>query len=70
MSKDNDLSFPFLSPQLIAALDARFPNRCPRLAQTDREIWFEAGQRSVVEILKETLKRQQNNIMSADNGLV
>ena len=42
-----------MAPQTIGEfidfLDHLYPNRCPDLHDTDREIWFRCGQRSVVE---------------------
>lgn len=37
---------------LIAALDALYPARPPRLTDSDRQVWYDAGARSVVEFLK------------------
>lgn len=36
---------------LIAYLENQFPSRPPSLKDNDREVWFKAGQRSVVEHL-------------------
>lgn len=44
---------------LIDHLDHLFPNRCARLTDTDREVWFNAGARSVVDLLK-TLVRESD----------
>ena len=35
--------------ELVDLLDRLYPNRCPDLHDTDREIWYSVGQRSVVE---------------------
>jgi hypothetical protein len=43
---------------LIEALDKLYPARPPRLAATDREVWFEAGQRAVVDHLISLRDRQ------------
>lgn len=51
--------FPPLSPDLIEALAERFPNRCPTLKNTDREVWWNAGAASVVEWLHLEHQRQQ-----------
>lgn len=40
-----------VSDDLIDHLDKAFPSRCPALDTPDREIWFRAGQRAVVEHL-------------------
>ena len=35
--------------ELVDLLDRLYPSRCPSLHDTDREIWYSVGQRSVVE---------------------
>lgn len=42
---------PVFSVDLIEQLDKEYPNRWPRLNESEREIWFKAGQRSVVDKL-------------------
>jgi hypothetical protein len=42
--------------KLVEWLDTVFPDRWPRLSESDRHIWFAAGQRSVVALLKARLK--------------
>lgn len=44
---------------IIDHLDHLYPSVPPRLADTDREVWFKAGQRAVVDALIE-LKRKQD----------
>lgn len=48
---------PIFSVDLIDELDKEYPNRWPSLNESDREIWFKAGQRSVVDKLI-ALKRE------------
>ena len=43
---------PYKLEDLIDELDKIFPNECPDIKLTDREVWFKAGQRSVVQWLK------------------
>jgi hypothetical protein len=50
---------PRLSEQLIAALAAQFPERAADLDWNEREIWFKAGQVSVVRWLATQLEEQQ-----------
>ena len=42
-----------MAPETIAEfidlLDRLYPDKCPGLHDTDREIWYACGQRSVVE---------------------
>ena len=44
---------PVITDELIFALDQIFPNRHPDLSLSDREVWYRAGQRFVVDYLIE-----------------
>ena len=60
--KTNDVPpMPLLKETLVEALDNRFPQQSADLQWTDREVWFKAGQRSVVEFLIKTLKEQEED---------
>jgi hypothetical protein len=52
-------NFPHVTKALVDRLDSLFPNQCPRLDDTDRRVWYAAGQASVVTFLKQVLKDQQ-----------
>ena len=52
---------PNLSEELIDYLDTLFPEKCAELNQNDKEIFYQAGQRSVVKHLIEKFKRQKEN---------
>ena len=67
INSDN-LPFPVLSDELIKALDSHFPQRHPDLSFTDREVWFKAGQRAVVDYIIEQQKRQKETMLT-DNIL-
>jgi len=54
---------PTLSPQTIQWIDEHFPVVEPELTDSERQIFFRVGQRSVVEYLKAVLREQQGNIM-------
>ncbi len=54
--------FPPIPPELLAALEARFPHRCPDPKTPDRDIWLYAGKRSVVDFLQEGSRRQAENL--------
>ena len=58
------LPFPVLSDELINALDSHFPQRHPDLSFTDREVWFKAGQRAVVDYLIEQQARQKETMLT------
>lgn len=46
------MKLPIYSVDLIKKLDEVYPNRHPDLSLSDREIWFKAGQRAVVDFLE------------------
>ena len=58
------LPFPLLTEELIKALNSHYPQRHPDLSLSDREIWFRAGQRSVVDFLIEHQNRQKENMLN------
>ena len=58
------MSLPVISDELIQALDAVFPDRCPDLSFSDREVWYRAGQRSVVDYLIEQQLRQKETMLT------
>ena len=47
---------PVFTSEQIEYLSKRFPDRCPHPSWNDRRIWMEAGQRSVVTILRRELE--------------
>lgn len=49
---------PIIPPNLIDHLDVVFPDKCPRMTATDREIWAEVGARKVVDHIKTIVERQ------------
>jgi hypothetical protein len=50
---------PTLSEELIDYLDTLFPEKCADLSQTEKEIFYQSGQRSVVKHLIEKYKLQK-----------
>jgi hypothetical protein len=56
-------NIPQLSKKLIDTLDELIPERCPSLSMPDREIWFYAGKREVVRILKQEFNKQNESIL-------
>jgi hypothetical protein len=58
-----DSPFPNVPPSLVQALDERFPDKCAQLSDTERQVFFKAGQRHVVDFLIEQMRRQQDNIL-------
>ena len=61
MSSEN---LPVITDYLIFELDQIFPHRHPDLSLTDREVWYRAGQRFVVDFLIEQQKRQKETMLT------
>lgn len=49
-----------ISQELIDVLNILIPERCPDIADSDRQIWLYAGERSLVKKLNVAFMRQQN----------
>lgn len=47
----NKIGLPPSTEELVQQLDEAFPNKSPQLHETEKELYFRAGQRSVVEFL-------------------
>ena len=52
---------PIISKDLIKYLDDIFPDRCADLQDTEKQIYFKSGQRSVVNHLIKEKKIQEEN---------
>jgi len=63
MKEPQDITLPISAEETIKLLDETFPEKCADLSMETKEIWFKAGQRSVVNWLKELLDRSHNNIL-------
>ena len=62
-----EIVLPALSKSLIEKLDKLFPDKCPLLTDSDRDVWFKVGQRSVINYLQQTYDEQlQDNIITKD----
>ena len=57
-------TLPLITDELIEGLDNLYPQRHPDLSLSDREIWYRAGQRSVVDYLIEQQKRQRETMLN------
>ncbi len=53
--------FPMLNESLINALDVAFPLTCPKLDDTERQIFVRVGQRKVIDFLRERYREQQES---------
>lgn len=57
----NAYKCPVIKEELIKYLDGLFPDKCPELKETEKEVFYKAGQRSVVNHLLNQFKIQQEN---------
>ena len=57
-------TLPVITDDLIQGLNNLYPQRHPDLSLSDREIWYRAGQRSVVDYLIEQQKRQRETMLN------
>jgi len=58
------VNLPVITDELINSLDSVFPNRHPDLSLSDREVWYRAGQRYVVDYLIEQQLRQKETMLT------
>ena len=49
----------FHTQAMLEYLDSIIPLRAPSIKWTDREIWFYAGQRAVLDLIDAKLKEEQ-----------
>ena len=55
---------PPIPKKLIDKLEEIVPEKCASLSMTDREIWFYAGKRELVRIIKQHYDYQNQTILS------
>tara|TARA_R100000149_G_C5863923_1_gene129121 strand:+ start:818 stop:1018 length:201 start_codon:yes stop_codon:yes gene_type:complete len=55
---------PPITDELIEGLSRAFPQRHPDLSMSDKQIWYEAGKRFVVDYLIEQQKRQKETMLT------
>ena len=53
--------FPYISKELLAELNTRFPNVSPKAGETLDELKWRGGQRSVVEFLQKIFEEQSSS---------
>ena len=58
------MNLPVITDELIEGLDQVFPNRHPDLSLSDKEVWYRAGQRYVVDYLIEQQARQKETMLN------
>ena len=57
-----DLFPPNISDELMEFLDQTFPDRCASLGETEQQIFWRSGQRSVVAFLARIYEEQNDNV--------
>jgi len=55
------IKIPIITKEIIDYLDSLFPDKCAELDQTEKEVMYKSGQRSVVNHLIEKYKLQKEN---------
>jgi hypothetical protein len=58
---DNKVKIPIIKEELIKYLNSLFPDKCPDLKDSEKEIYYKSGQRSVVNHLINQYNIQQEN---------
>ena len=58
-----------ITEYLLEFLDETFPERCPSPEHTDRQIWMQVGQRSVVKFLQRIYEEHNENLLESTNVL-
>ena len=53
------IKIPIITKEIIDYLDSLFPDKCAELDQTEKEVMYKSGQRSVVNHLIEKHKIQE-----------
>jgi len=58
---DNKIKIPIIKEELIKYLNSLFPDKCADLKDSEKEIYYKSGQRSVVNHLINQYNIQQEN---------
>lgn len=58
---EDEIKFPLKSDDLLEILNKSFPQITPVLGMSENEIWYRAGQRSLIDWLIELKYRDENN---------
>ena len=61
-----DIQVPYTVEELIKVLDKIYPEKAPELKDNEKTVWFKAGQRSVVNWLRDLKTRSENNLLGED----
>ena len=49
---ESNEQYPFVDIKLLNYLKKTFPNKCPNITDSDREIWVKAGKQMLIEHLE------------------
>lgn len=55
---------PLLTADLIKELDSTYPNQCPAIKDSERLVWFKAGQRDVINTLLARSKLSEDDVLT------
>ena len=62
-----DELMPLISEAMINRLEQLYPDKCPDLTNSEKDVWFKSGQVSVIRFLRQTYNDQlQQNILTKD----
>ena len=61
-----DIQLPYTVEELIKVLNKIYPEKAPELKDNEKTVWFKAGQRSVVNWLRDLKTRSENNLLGED----
>ena len=53
-------AFPLIPEDLLGELNRRFPEKCAELTMESKEVWYQAGQRSVIRLLIQISSEQRD----------
>lgn len=68
MAESKEQSLPHVPLALLKYLERLFPTRTPSIDQSDREIFFYAGKRSVVDLLFRIRSQEELIKLERDNN--
>lgn len=57
----SESKLPPLDKELVDRLNVLYPERCPSVKDSDRDIWVYAGKRELVRWINEQYRRQQES---------
>ena len=66
MTQDFNRKLPSIQKDLIEELNRLFPEQSAKLTQSSNELYFQGGQRSVINYLQEQFNRQTETILKGE----